>query len=274
MREHGCIHSGRHLGPDGHACWAFDEMDEFTATALEFLDDGLCTGQRIVYVGSESVDEQRERLDPLGNVGSMIDVGKLQLFELKDLYSIGEPVDTETQIAIYNAATDAALADGYSGLRVAAQATDLVIEPQTWNAHVRWESIADRVMSVRPLAALCGYRRDVLPDGLIADLATVHPASNEGSATVPFHFFGDAGNAVISGEVDGFSAPDLDHLLGLSLESDAEIALDLGELEFIDHRGLEVLISHIERLNAGGRCEVRNAPHVVSRLCDLLEMKL
>lgn len=274
MREHGCIHSGRHLGADGHACWGFDEVDEFAGVALEFLEDGLRGGQRIAYVGSEPLDEQRERLEPLGDVGSMIDAGKLQLFELKDLYSIGEPVDAERQIAVYLAATDAALADGYSGLRVAAQATDLVAEPRTWNAHVRWESIADRVMSVRPLAALCGYRRDALPDGLLADLATVHPASNEGPSTVPFHFFGDSGNAVISGEVDVFAAPDLDHLLGLSLESNAEITLDLAELEFIDHHGLEVLISHIERLSAGGRCEVRNAPHVVQRLCDLLEMTL
>ncbi len=274
MREHGCIHSGGGLGANAHACWAFDEADEFTGAALEFLTDGLRAGQRIAYVGRESVDEQRERLDPLGDVGSMVDAGKLQFLRLDDVFSLGEPIDCETHLALYAAATDAALADGYTGLRVAAQVTDLVAEPQTWNAYVRWESVADRVMSTRPLSALCGFRRDALPDGLLADIATVHPASNEGAPAVPFHLFGDAGNVALCGEIDGFSAPDLDHLLGLSLDDGEEVSFDLAELEFIDHHGLEVLVSHIERLSAGGSCEVHNAPHVVHRICDLLELKL
>ncbi|MGN6255187.1 MAG: MEDS domain-containing protein [Solirubrobacterales bacterium] len=75
MREHGSIGSGGGLGGDGHACWAFDHGSDFAAVAVEFLDDGLRAGQRLAYVGSEAAAEQRERLDPLGDVGSMIDAG-------------------------------------------------------------------------------------------------------------------------------------------------------------------------------------------------------
>jgi anti-anti-sigma regulatory factor len=274
VRKHGCIQSGSGLGVDGHACWAFDRREHFVDAALEFLDDGLGFGQRLAYVGDEPVDEQRERLDPLGDVGALIDSGALQLFTLSDLYRVGEPIDAEAQLAIYAQATDQALADGFSGLRVAAQVTDLVAEPGTREAHVRWESIADGFMAANPLSALCGYQRDALPENLLGDLATVHPAVCGASDLAPFHLFADSGNLVLEGEVDLFSAKALDRVFTLVDNAGAADGLDLGELDFIDHHGLHALAGHTQRLASEGRCTVRNAPPIVNRLCDLLELKL
>lgn len=259
---------------DGHACWAFDDRQEFTDVALEFLTDGLRLGQRLAHVGSEPVDEQRERLDPLGDVGSLIDGGALQLFELGDLYRLGEPVDTEAQVAVYLAATDAAIADGYTGLRVAAQVTDLVAEPETQDAHVRWESTADRVLSPRSLSALCGYERAALPPQLLADLAAVHPAANACAGSVPFHLFGENGGLALTGEVDHFSTEALDRALGFACNDGEPVSLDLSELDFIDHRGLEILAAHTGGHADAGGCTVHHQPYVVSRLCDLLELQL
>lgn len=274
MRAHGCIDSGSRLGTDGHACWIFDEQQEFVDAALEYLTDGLRAEQRIAYVGSETVEEQRELLAPLGNVGKMIDKGALQLFEVTDLYKVGEPVDADVQVATYLAAASAAVADGYTGLRVAAQVTDLVAEPRTREAHVRWESIADRYCVTHPLSAFCGYQRGVLPEQLLGDLAAVHPASNEGHPTVPFHLFSDSGKVVLSGEIDFFSAPDFDRLLELACGGDDEVSFDLAELDFIDHHGLVKLAAHTQRLATEGGCAVHNQPPFVGRLCELLDLKL
>ncbi len=274
MRRHGCIHSGGDVGADSHACWAFDEGQEFFDASLEYLTDGLRSGERLAFVGSEPVAEQRERLAALGDVGGMIDRGSLQLFELADLYAIGEPLDADQQLATYSAATDGALAAGYTGLRVAAQVTDLIAEPSCWDAHVRWETVADRYMSERPMSALCGYRRGSVPDRILADVAAVHPATNQDEKTVPFHLFTEAGEVVLAGEVDLYTAESLDRILDIAYRDDECLALDLGELGFIDHRGLETLATHAERLAAEGECAVRNAPPVVERLCELLELKL
>lgn len=274
MRAHGYIDSGSRLGTDGHACWIFDQQQEFVEAALEHLTDGLRAKQRIAYVGSEPVEEQRELLAPLGDVGGMIDKGALHLFELTDLYEVGEPVEADVQVATYLAATNAALADGYTGLRVAAQVTDLVAEPGTREAHVRWESIADRYCANHPLSAFCGYHRGALPEQLLCDLAAVHPASNEGHPAVPFHLFSDSGNLVLAGEVDFFSAPDFDRLLELACGGDEAVSLDLAELDFIDHHGLARLAAHTQRLATKGGCAVHNSPPVVDRLCELLELKL
>lgn len=259
MRTHGCIDSAAGLGADGHACWGFDREEEFVAAAIEFLEDGLRLGQRIAFVGSEPVGDQRERLAPLGDVGRMVDAGTLQLFELGHLYRVGEPVDVEEQLAIYAAAADAALAEGYAGLRVAAQVTDLVRTPETWEAHLRWESAADRVLAPKSLSALCGYHREALPPQLLGDLAAVHPAANDDS---PFHLFGEDGGLALSGEVDFFSREALERALECAAEPDERPALDLAALEFIDHHGFEVLAAH--------GCDIRNPPPVVRRLRELL----
>ena len=141
---HGCIDSARGLGPEGHACWGFERPEEFVDAALEFFTDGLRSNRRLVYLSGEPVAEQRERLDPLGDVGGMVDTGALHLLELKDLYRLGEPVDPVAQVALFTAAAEAARADGFSGLSLATQSTDMVAEPRTWEAHLRMESRADR----------------------------------------------------------------------------------------------------------------------------------
>lgn len=274
MRVHGSIDGGGGLGHDGHACWGFDERGEFVDAALDFLADGLRMGQRLAYVGSEPVAEQRERLDPLGNVGGLIDSGALQLFELSDLYRIGEPVDVDAQLAAYLGATDAALADGYSGLRVAAQVTDLVAEPETWDAYVRWESAADRVLSRQSLSALCGYERVALPSQLLADLAAIHPATNSCAGPAPFHLFGENGGLALTGEVDLFSSETFARALDFACDDGEPISLDLEELDFIDHRGLEILAAHASRLAGKGGCTIQHQPHLVSRLCEILELQL
>jgi anti-anti-sigma regulatory factor len=274
MRASGSTASASGLGANAHACWAFDRIQEFVEASLEYLTDGLRYGQRIAYVGSEPVAEQRDLLDPLGGVGEMIDKGALRLFELPDFYEMGEPVDAEAQLAVYSAATDGALADGYTGFRVAAQVTDLVKEPHTRDAHVRWESIADRFMSVRPLSALCGYHRGSLPQPLLCDLAAIHPATNLTPATVPFRLHGEDGDLALAGEVDLISAEDLDRVMELACHPGDRIALDIGGLTFIDHHGLEVIATHIQRLRTAGECSVTNTPPVVDHLCDLLEIQL
>jgi anti-anti-sigma factor len=274
VRAHGCIHSGGDLGTDAHACWGFDRRQEFIDAALEFLSDGLRNGERIVYVGSEPVDEQRERLEPLGGVGAMIDEGALLLIDLTGIYKTGEPLDPVSQMGVYAEVTDAALADGYAGIRVAAQVTNLVREPETWDAHLRWESMADRFMSVRPMSAICGYQRDLVPEQLLAELITVHPSSNAAARTVPFRLFAEDGDMVLSGDVDFLSVKALDRALQTACDGTEPVVLDLRELGFIDPNGLQVLIRHTRRLEAEGGCSFRNVPPAVERLSQMAGVEL
>jgi anti-anti-sigma regulatory factor len=274
VRTHGCINSASGLGLGGHACWGFDREGEFVDAALEFLTDGLRLEQRLIHVSTEPVDEQRERLGQLGDVGGMIDRGALQLLELGNFYRPGEAIDVDTQLALYAGAAEAAHADGYAGLRVASQATGFVAEPEDWNDRLRWETAADRILAANGISALCGYRRDALPPSLLGDLAAAHPAANFGAEAFPFHLFGEGDGLVLSGEIDAFSSAALDRLLGLACRSGERVRLDLGALDFIDHRGLGVLAAHANQPPGDGGYRVHNRPPMVERLCDLLELEL
>jgi ABC-type transporter Mla MlaB component len=274
VRTHGCIDSAAALGPDGHACWGFGRPEDFADVAIEFFATGLRTNRRLVYLSGEPVAEQRERLDPLGDVGGLIDSGGLHLLELKDLYRLGEPVDPDAQVALFGAAVDAARADGFSGVCLATQSTEMVVEPRTWDAHLRLESRADRLATSSGLSALCGYQRDALPADLLGDLAAVHPAANTVAEAASFHLFGEGAGLALSGELDRFSAPALVRALEYAHVPGEPTSLNLEALDFVDHHGLEVLAAHTRRLALNGGCTVHNRPRVVERLCDLLELEL
>lgn len=274
VRRHGCIDSGGGLGPDGHACWGFEQPEEFVDATLEFFTDGLRSNRRLVYLSGEPVAEQRERLTPLGDVGAMVDRGALHLLELKNLYTLGEPVDPVAQVSLFQTATEAARADGYSGLCLATQSTEMVKEPRTWEAHLRLESRADRVATAVGMSALCGYQRGALPESVLGDLAAIHPTANALAETAPFHLFGEAGRLVLGGEVDRFSTPALIRALTVAHTAGERTVLDLEALRFIDHHGFEALAAQTRRLAANGGCSVHNHPPIVDRLCGLLEMEL
>ena len=274
MRVHGCIESADGLGLNGHACWGFDEPQEFTEAVLEFLTEGHRLGQRIAFMADEPVAEQQERLDALGDVGKLTDRGALLFFNLRDLYPKGRAVDFDAQVALFSAATDASVADGYTGLRVAADVTDLVADPETRDAHLRWESFADRALSTKPMTVLCGYRRDLLSPQLLHDLASLHPAANVDVEAVPFHLFGQDGDLALAGEVDQLSSEALDRALGFAHGTEEMPRLNLEALDFIDHSGLEILARHTQDPTAGGKRAVHNERPLVRRLCDLLELQL
>lgn len=262
------------LGTQGHACWGFEQPTEFIDATLDFFSDGLRSNRRLVYLSGEPVAEQRERLDPLGDVGGLIDSGALHLLELKDLYRLGEPVDPNAQVALFTTAAAAAQADGFSGLSLATQSTDMVADPCTWDAHLRLESMADQVASSAGMSALCGYQRDALPAKVLGDLAAIHPTANAIAERAPFHLFGEAGGLVLSGEIDRFSTPSLARALRHAHIPGEPTSLDLEALGFIDHHGFEMLAAHTRRLAANGGCTIRNQPRIVNRLSELLELEL
>jgi ABC-type transporter Mla MlaB component len=274
VRRHGSIESAGGLGANGHACWGYERPEEFADAALEFFTDGLRSNQRLVYLSGEPVAEQRERLDPLGEVGAMIDRGALHLLELKSLYRLGEPVDPDAQVALFKLASEAARNDGFSGVCLATRSTEMVVEPCTWDAHLRLESRADQLATTAGFSALCGYQRDAVPADVLGDLAALHPAANSIAEGAPFHLFRENDTLVLSGEIDRFSTDALLRALDYADIPVASTSLDLAALDFIDHYGLEALAVHARRLAANGGCRIHNRPSKVERLCDLLELEL
>lgn len=277
MRQHGLADSPCALGATGHACWGYgDAGADFRDAAVAFLTEGLALGQRLMFVGGPQTEAAVRDVEPLR---SLVEDGSLQVAPFDAVYPGGRRLDNAEQWALYAAATDRALAEGHAGLRVLAEVTSLASQPDAWADHAVWESYADRLMVDHPLSALCCFDRTVLDDRALSAIASAHPVVDRRlEGLVPFRLFGDhepdGGATVVrvAGEVDAFSAEDFERLLDADADrAPAEVLLDLGRLDFIDHHGVLCIARYAEQVRArGGNVVIVHAPVVYDRLSGLL----
>lgn len=236
------------LGAHDHVCWRYAAPDEFRERAREFLVDGLARNLRVWYVGSGAPADLVEDLRATGELAEGLRSGAARVVSLDATYPVGAVVDPAAQVRAYAEATEAALAEGHAGLRVAADCTPLVRTPEQLAAFSRYENSIDHYMADRPFSALCAYSTEV-DDAAFGQLACMHPSAN--NALPGFRLHAAAGDlAVLSGELDMTN----DDLFALALARsrphlrDGVLELDARTLEFIDHRALARLSAHADAL--------------------------
>jgi anti-anti-sigma factor len=230
--------------------WGYAGRTELRTRACEYLLDGVAAGQRIEFVGSGSVETLQAELagfadrDP--NIGQgVVDRGAFRVALVDEVYAFsgaGRVVDPGRSISARIAATEDALAAGYTGLRAVVDATALIGTVAQRVAYAHYEYQLDQQSSVLPLATICAYDVAQLGRAAVAEIACLHPLTSRGSSA--FRLYTDDGAAfTLAGEIDFSSAGQLAETLGrvLPLMSGSELVVDGRQLEFIDHRGLMAL---------------------------------
>jgi hypothetical protein len=233
-----------------HVCWGYRRREEFVVRAREFLADGLAAGERVLYVVPGTSDVVTGQLRGVDSFDEGLRRGAVQVASLDSTYTTGTVVDPAAQVQLYAEATEDALASGFTGLRVAADATSLVRTPAQLDAFARYEHKVDRYMAGHPMSAMCGYDRGELGDDAVAQLACMHSRAQEGAT--PFHLHGharDGSAAALGGELD----MEARLLWPLALEradlrsTAGTIAIDARDLAFVDHRSLFDVADYAER---------------------------
>lgn len=208
-----------------------------------FLADGLRCGHQVRYIGSGSVEELTRQLTGLAGVEEASSRGALQVVSLDEMYRFDAVVDPARQVEAYAEATSQALAEGYTGLRVAAEVTPLVRTAAQLDAFARYEHLVDHYIADYPFSALCAYNRAELGDAAITQLACMHPAANSGATMFRLHP-GDRRTLTLGGEVD-FTVEEAFTLALRRVHTGHPdtntILIDASRLTFIDHRGLLAL---------------------------------
>ena len=226
-----------------HLCQVFDDHAEFRAAAVEFLADGLARGARVRYIGPADEQTLHTDLTPLVGMPQARRPGAVEVVSVAGTYAGPDAcVDAQTQVDSYTADTQAALADGFAGFRVAAQVTMLVRTPAQLDAFARYEHQADRLMTRVPFTAMCGYRRAELGDDAVAQLACLHPVG--GSKQAPFRVTASRdADVAVSGELDLTTVDSFAAALNRTgvMDKPGEVVIDATCLEFADHRNLLVL---------------------------------
>jgi anti-anti-sigma factor len=273
VRAHGLVDDVPGAGPGDHLCWVYDDDAAFDEAAREFLAGGLARGERLLCVG-ERVIEVLQALTPRDHdMATLIAQGAVETLTLAAAYEAAGPFLPEQQLAYYDAETQRAKDDGYRGLRVIAEVTDLAADPAQRADLVRWEHLADEyAVHGSGFSAMCAYRADLGPEAL-ADVASVHPLVHAPDEVSSFRLFVDGDRIALAGSVDTFSRERLARVLAAARTKDDGVVLDVAALEFVDVSGCRVLARWAADLRARSvALEVTGSSALLRRMWQVLDL--
>ena len=264
-------HAGE-LGVHDHLSWPYEDRADFVRRVQEFVTGGLALGLRCIYAADRPLGQLEADLAGVPDLHAEVARGAVRITVLGDLYPEDSVVDPDEMLATFTAATEDAVAQGYAGLRVVADATPLIRTPEQLAAFATWEHKADRYMTRHPFSAMCGFDWTVLPGSATAALACLHPAARAGMA--PFRVFAsdDHADLALAGELDVSAADSLRACLGrIGLDVTRELVVDGTRLKFVDHRGLESIRDFAKGF--GATAVLRTSSALPARLVELLRLE-
>ena len=208
------------MRPGDHIGWVFTGASEFAALATSFLVEGGALGERLVLLA--------ENPDPadVAGLAHMVDRDALQVTSIAEVYGSDGIIDPARQCACFAAALADALAAGFSGLRVAADNTPLIIGEERLRAWASWEVVADRFIAENEVTVLCAFDQERVDIGLLRQLATLHPLSSASSPVPRFRIFSDAGALRLEGQLDSVAVTQVWLALD-SLPPETSVVVDL-----------------------------------------------
>ncbi|MFF5077352.1 MEDS domain-containing protein [Actinoplanes sp. NPDC000266] len=245
----------------GHECWSYEDQSLFDAYARKCVDAGLAAGERVWYVPSRHAE-----------VSGLPGGDAVRVIRFTEAYAGDEVVDPAGQVAAYAAATEDALAAGFTGFRVVADVTPLVRTDEQRDAFARYEYVIGRYMRHHPMSAVCAYDRGELGDHAVAELACLHESSHAAGVSFQLHPGATSAEAVLDGELDT-SAGELFATALRRTDLDRagdEVVVDGSGLRFIDHRALLTLQRYAESQST--TAVLRTGLGAVARLAGLLEL--
>jgi anti-anti-sigma regulatory factor len=135
----------------------------------------------------------------------------------------------------------------------------------TRRSFAAWEHAVGEWQSSRPVASACCFDRGVLGDKAVQELACLHPRMVSTGPGVPFRLYFRAGQLVLEGEVDSFSAPLLAQAVShVRTVPGQRLMIDARGLRFVNHRGMVALVDGLAR-RCGG-VSLLGGPALLSRL--------
>lgn len=256
MRNLGTRFECLRMRPHDHIGWVFSGLDEFATLARPFLAEGRDRGEKLMCV---SGDPRSAAMTALAGVAVP---GGLEMVSIADVYGASGVVDPARQRATFMAALAGARAQGYTGIRVAADNTSLVSDEKRLRSWIRWEIVADRFMAENPVTGLCAFDRDKIDVNRLRHLATLHPLSSVTSPVPQFRMFADAGELCIEGDVDSLAISQVWLALD-ALPPRTRVRLDL---ETAALRGGTTLAALSDLASAGVNILIQGHPAAISAL--------
>lgn len=141
-----------------------------------FFAEGAARDERLMLVVDDPVREHWPT--------QLLERGALLLVSVGETYGSDRIVDPVDQRRVFASCLDEARAEGFSGLRVAADNTSLVGTPERLRSWLAWEAVADRFLAENPVTGLCAFDRRRLERDTIDEVIGVHRVVHPEARTV------------------------------------------------------------------------------------------
>jgi anti-anti-sigma factor len=240
------------LAPGDHASWMYDERSDLRATCTDFLAEGIRQGERLMYVGSGTLDLLLDDLAGLPDRHRLIDAGQLSVHTAREMYGFGavEPHDQVEKMLQHS--RDAA-AEGYTGLRILGDVSDFAVEPALMQAVLEYEAAIDVAPATTLTTAICALDRSRTHDSWRL-FSALHRQQYAPGWCPGFAIQAGDGVIRLAGDVDLSCSADLQEvLMRLGATAHRELVIDLHELAFIDVAGTRALAAFREAMAQSGR---------------------
>lgn len=239
---------------------------------------GLRIGERLAMFAVDTRQQARV-LDDLSVAGVDVDRclrrGQLVMALAQDAYLRDGRFDVDARVAEYREHTLRAVTDGYTGLRVVAEAGWALADPVIKRDWPRYEFRADLLAAQLPFTALCCYD----PAGAGFDegfplMLAVH-AAHDGSEAADRHpMFSlralPGGAVEVTGEIDASVADTVVSIVTAGA-GEACPVLHVSGLRFVDAAGAEALARGASALaRAHGQARVTGASRMLREIWRLL----
>lgn len=217
-------------------------------------------GERVCYFGFGGSEEralQDLRSSDL-DLDELISSERLMIGDAIDAYMPDGNFDGDERIAGFRDLAQRSLADGFAGIRVAAETAWLLEVNEAREAWPTYEVRVELLTSLLPITGMCTFDARGMDAATVAMLAAVHRETvgvPAGSSTFQIHAAGP-GVLSIGGVLVGDGADLLDTAITAGGSDLSGSTLDLSRLEYVDTRGLRAVLKLVDAIEARGEVPV------------------
>jgi hypothetical protein len=157
-----------------HACHFYRDRDDLVAALVPYFIAGLSRGERCLWVTAPPLPA-REAMRALGDawkgVDDAVQSGALRTLDFDQWYA-NPALQSRDVLDLWLDEEKHALDDGYTGLRIAKNASSL--EPDVWARFMEYERAVTDAFDGRRTVVLCCYALGECNDGKMGEVLDAH----------------------------------------------------------------------------------------------------
>jgi hypothetical protein len=170
------------LNPGDHICAIYETEQELADIVGEFLAEGLRKEERCWYLpASDNPAAVRTAVARSGvDSGGAVSRGALKILSSNAAYDMRGDFDPEQTLAVFSAAIEQALVDGFNGFRAAANMSWALDLAGGAERLMVYEALLRSLFASAPATGLCLYDARRMPLSVIDGALATHPMVRAG----------------------------------------------------------------------------------------------